>query len=38
MPWLTLALVPSFGFACLFVLLALLAFTSATILSALPRT
>ena len=38
MPWLTLALVPSFGFAGLFVLLALLAFTSATILSALPRT
>ena len=38
MPWLTLALVPSFGFAGLFVLLAVLAFTSATILSALPRT
>jgi hypothetical protein len=37
MPWLTLALVPSFGFTGLFVLLALLAFTSATILSALPR-
>ena len=37
MPWLTLALVPSFGFAGLFALLALLAFTSATILSALPR-
>jgi MFS family permease len=38
MPWLTLALVPSFGFAGLFVLLALLAFTSAAILSALRRT
>ena len=37
MPWLTLALVPSFGFTGLFALLALLAFTSATILSALPR-
>jgi MFS family permease len=37
MPWLTLALVPAFGFAGLFALLALLAFTSATILSALPR-
>jgi hypothetical protein len=37
MPWLTLALVPSFGFAGLFALLAVLAFTSATILSALSR-
>jgi MFS family permease len=37
MPWLTLALVPSFGFAGLFAVLALLAFTSATILFALPR-
>jgi len=37
MPWLTLALVPSFGFTGLFVLLALLAFTSATILFLLPR-
>ena len=37
MPWLTLALVPSFGFTGLFALLALLAFTSATILSVLPR-
>jgi MFS family permease len=37
MPWLTLALVPSVGFSGLFGLLALLAFTSATILSALPR-
>lgn len=37
MPWLTLALVPSFGFSGLFALLALLAFASATILSALPR-
>ncbi len=37
MPWLTLALVPGFGFAGLFALLALLAFTSATILSAIPR-
>ena len=37
MPWLTLALVPSVGFTGLFALLALLAFTSATILSALPR-
>jgi MFS family permease len=37
MPWLTLALVPSFGFTGLFALLALLAFTSAMILSALPR-
>ena len=32
MPWLTLALVPAFGFAGLFALLALLAFTSAMIL------
>lgn len=38
MPWLTLALVPDFGFTSLFALLALLAFTSAAILSALPRT
>jgi len=37
MPWLTLALVPSFGFTGLFAILALLAFASATILSALPR-
>ena len=37
MPWLTLALVPSFGFTGLFALLALLAFTSAMILSVLPR-
>lgn len=37
MPWLTLALVPSFGFAGLFALLALLAFSSATILSLLSR-
>jgi hypothetical protein len=37
MPWLTLALVPSFGFAGLFALLALLAFTSAMILTVLPR-
>ena len=37
MPWLTLALVPSFGFTGLFALLALLAFTSATILSLLSR-
>jgi MFS family permease len=36
MPWLTLALVPSFGFTGLFALLALLAFTSAMILSVLP--
>jgi MFS family permease len=38
MPWLTLALVPSFGFPGLFALLALLAFASATILSLLSRT
>jgi hypothetical protein len=37
MPWLTLGLVPRFGFTGLFAILALLAFTSATILSALPR-
>ena len=37
MPWLTLALVPGFGFTGLFTLLALLAFASAAILSALPR-
>jgi MFS family permease len=37
MPWLTLALVPSFGFTGLFALLALLAFTSALILCSLPR-
>ena len=37
MPWLTLALVPSFGFTGLFALLALLAFTSAMILSLLSR-
>jgi MFS family permease len=37
MPWLTLALVPSFGFASLFALLALLAFASAIILSLLSR-
>ena len=34
MPWLTLALVPSFGFSGLFALLALLAFASAIILAA----
>ena len=37
MPWLTLALVPSFGFSGLFALLALLAFASAIILAAIPR-
>ncbi|MEO8546912.1 MAG: MFS transporter [Sphingomicrobium sp.] len=37
MPWLILALVPGFGFSSLFTFLALLAFTSAAILSALPR-
>ncbi|HET7817388.1 MAG TPA: MFS transporter [Sphingomicrobium sp.] len=38
MPWLTLGLVPGFGFSGLFVLLALLAFASAAILSLLART
>ena len=37
MPWLTLGLVPGFGFSGLFVLLALLAFASAVILSLLSR-
>ena len=37
MPWLALGLVPSFGFAGLFVLLALLAFVSAAILLFLAR-
>lgn len=37
MPWLTLGLVPGFGFAGLFVLLALLAFASAAILLLLAR-
>ena len=36
MPWLTLALVPGFGFSGLFALLALLAFASAIILAAIP--
>lgn len=37
MPWLTLALVPGFGFTSLFALLALLAFASAIILTLIPR-
>lgn len=37
MPWLTLALVPGFGFTSLFALLALLAFASAIILTFMPR-
>jgi MFS family permease len=37
MPWLTLALVPGFGFSGLFALLALLAFAAAIILAAIPR-
>ncbi len=37
MPWLTLALVPGFGFSSLFALLALLAFASAAILFTLSR-
>lgn len=37
MPWLTLGLVPGFGFSGLFVLLALLAFASAALLSLLAR-
>lgn len=37
MPWLALGLVPSFGFAGLFIILALLAFASAAILAILAR-
>ena len=37
MPWLTLALVPGFGFTSLFALLALLAFASAMILALMPN-
>lgn len=37
MPWLTLALVPGFGFSGLFALLALLAFASAIILTIIPN-
>jgi MFS family permease len=37
MPWIAIALVPDFGFAGLFLLLAMLAFIAAALLAAMPR-